>query len=95
MNDKIVLVSAIELQDLISNAVYNAISQVTPAAAAPPPSVKESDLITREEAKDLLRVKSIATIDNHVKRGTLKKYYLGSLVRFKRSDVLNFVNLKN
>lgn len=93
MNDKIVLISSTELQELISNAVCNAISQVP--VPAPVPQVNESDLITREEAKDLLKVKSIATIDNLVKRGTLKKYYKGTLVRLKRSEVINFINLKN
>lgn len=53
---------------------------------------EDSDLITRQEVKNLLKVKSTATIDNLTNKGVLKKHYIGTLVRFKKSEVLAIIN---
>lgn len=45
-------------------------------------------LLTRKEAADLARV-CIATIDNKVKNGVLKKYRTGGVVRFRQQEVLD------
>jgi hypothetical protein len=96
MTNRYVQISPEELEEIVTNAVNAAVAIC--CASIPPPAPapsKESELITRYEAKALLKVKSIATIDNLVRNGTLKKYRLGTLVYLKRSEVIGFMNVKN
>lgn len=48
------------------------------------------ELVTRREAADLLKMRSLVTIDKLAKNGLLKKHRLGTVVRFKKSEVLAF-----
>lgn len=45
-------------------------------------------LLTRKEVAELTGV-CMATIDNKVKAGVLKKYRTGGIVRFKRQEVID------
>jgi excisionase family DNA binding protein len=48
--------------------------------------VKPSEYVTRQEARKLLKV-SLATISDWNKKGILKPYRLGNLIRYKRSEL--------
>lgn len=82
----VVTIAIGELKHLIAQAVKEGIQE------AIPPAPEKTEYITRNEAKTLLGCKSLATIDNHVKRGTLKKYYIGTLVRLRRDEILNLAS---
>lgn len=48
--------------------------------------VKPTEYITRQEARKLLKV-SLATISDWNKKGIIKPYRLGNLIRYKRSEL--------
>lgn len=48
--------------------------------------VKPSEYITRQEAAKILKV-SLVTLTDWNKKGVLKPYRLGNLIRYKRSEL--------
>lgn len=48
--------------------------------------VKPTEYITRKEARKLLKV-SLATLSEWNKKGIIKPYRLGNLIRYKRSEL--------
>lgn len=81
----IVLISIPEstIRNIVEQAVRKVISECPPPAA----TADSKKLITRKEAADLAGV-CIATLDNKVKDGILKKYRTGGIVRFRQQEVL-------
>lgn len=76
--------SAIQILSIcVEQAVRKAIAEC-PQPAATSDNLK---LITRKEAADLAGV-CLATLDNKVKGGILKKYRTGGIVRFRQQEVL-------
>jgi hypothetical protein len=68
------------------------LNQVTPPVTTE--KSDKDDLITRQDAAEILKLKSLASIDNLTKKGLLKKHYLGGVVRLKKSEVVAFANQK-
>lgn len=81
----IVLISIPEstIRNIVEQAVRKAIAECSPPAAASDSKL----LITRKEAADLAGV-CLATLDNKVKGGILKKYRTGGIVRFRKQEVV-------
>ena len=81
----IVLISIPEstIRNIVEQAVRKAIAE------CPPPTVASDGklLITRKEAAELAGV-CLATIDNRVKDGILKKYRTNGIVRFRQQEVV-------
>ena len=48
--------------------------------------VKPTEYITRQEARKLLKV-SLATLSEWNKKGIIKPYRLGNLIRYKRAEL--------
>ncbi|MBK8554983.1 MAG: helix-turn-helix domain-containing protein [Lewinellaceae bacterium] len=82
----IVLISIPEstIRNIVEQAVRKVISEIQTAPAA---SADGKQLLTRKEAAELAGV-CLATIDNKVKDGILKKYRTGGIVRFQRSEII-------
>ncbi len=59
-----------------------------------PKNIPEKELISREEAAELLHVNS-TTIHRWTIKGKLKKYGLGGSVYYKRSEIMDAVKLLN
>ncbi len=51
------------------------------------------DFISKKEAAEIASV-SVSTIDNLRRAGKLKPYYFGSLVRFKRAELMEYLESK-
>ncbi|MBL7826299.1 MAG: helix-turn-helix domain-containing protein [Saprospiraceae bacterium] len=83
----IVLISIPEstIRNIVEQAVRKALSENT---SSPTPSTEGKQLLTRKEAAELAKV-CIATIDNKVNAGVLKKYRTGGIVRFRHQEVLD------
>jgi excisionase family DNA binding protein len=76
-----------ELEMLINRAVEKTIQQAVEKAIEKKLAPKPSDeLITREEAAELLRV-TLPTLHNWTKAGRLPFYKIASRVRYKRADI--------
>lgn len=73
-----------QLNKIIQNAVRSVLAE-TQAPPAVPDDGKQ--LLTRKEAAEVANV-CLATIDNRVKDGTLRKYRTGGVVRFRRQEVI-------
>jgi excisionase family DNA binding protein len=82
----IVLISIPEstIRNIVEQAVRKALSE-NPSSITP--STEGKQLLTRKEAADLAKV-CIATVDNKVKAGILKKYRTGGVVRFRHQEVV-------
>jgi excisionase family DNA binding protein len=82
----IVLISIPEstIRNIVEQAVRKVISENQTTTAVP---ADGKQLLTRKEAAELAGV-CIATLDNKVKDGILKKYRTGGVVRFRRSEVI-------
>lgn len=52
------------------------------------PREKEEQLITRKETAQLLGI-SLPTLNEYSKKGIIPAYYLGSRVRYKKSEILD------
>ncbi len=85
MQDNIVLISVSEstIRNIVEQAVRKVISEYTPPAA----TADSKKLLTRKEAAELAGV-CLATVDNKVKSGVLKKYRTGGIVRFRHQEVV-------
>lgn len=82
----IVLISIPEstIRNIVEQAVRKVISETpTPPAA----SADGKQLLTRKEAAELAGV-CLATLDNKVKDGVLRKYRTGGIVRFRQQEVI-------
>jgi excisionase family DNA binding protein len=64
---------------------YNSKSMAKNHTSAPP---ADSPFITKKEAAKLISV-SPSTIDNAARAGRIKRHYIGSAVRFDRTQVLS------
>ena len=71
-----------ELKASIVNDVRTELSQLAANFQAPDPE----EYITRQEAAEILKV-SIITLSDWNKKGILNPYRLGTLVRYKRSEL--------
>lgn len=81
----IVLISIPEstIRNIVEQALRKVISECPPPAA----TADNQKLLTRKEAADVAGV-CIATLDNKVKNGVLKKYRTGGVVRFRHKEVV-------
>ena len=70
---------------IIKQAVFESLNERLPA---PKPEHDDERFITRQDAAKLLGV-GLVTLDKMAKFGALKKYRNGSIVRFKKSEVLD------
>jgi len=72
------------IRNIVEQAVKKAMAETqnTPGPAAGSP-----ELLNRKEAAELVGV-CVATIDNKVRSGVLKRYRTGGVVRFKRQEVI-------
>lgn len=77
--------SATELRRLFRQEMADFFQQTSNQSTTPPSTLPE--LLTRREAADLAGV-CLATIDNKVRDGVLKKYRTGGIVRFKRQEII-------
>lgn len=82
----IVLISIPE--STIRNIVEQAVRKALAESPQVPTTSDHKPLLTRKEAAQLARV-CIATIDNKVNAGVLKKYRTGGIVRFRHQEVLD------
>lgn len=80
-----------DLKSMIEKAVKNGIANIQPTTSPEP--IDEDRLINKKEAARLLSC-STSTIDNYRREGKLKRYKVGSGVRFKRLEVLGLVENK-
>lgn len=82
----IVLISIPEstIRNIVEQAVRKVISETQTAPAVP---ADGKQLLTRKEAAELAGV-CVATLDNKVKDGVLRKYRTGGVVRFRQSEVI-------
>jgi len=76
-------ISREELEALIKECIKSEIQK-----AVSPPKEEEDTLITRKEAAKLLNV-STTTLSGYCKSGVLVSYRIGSLIRFKKSQVIS------
>ena len=74
-----------QLNKVIQNAVKAVLAEIPPNS--PTPAASGPELLNRQEAADLAGV-CVATIDNKVRDGVLRKYRTGGVVRFKRQEVI-------
>ena len=74
-----------QLNKVIQNALKSVLTEIP--QNTPNPSTNGPELVSRKEAAVLAGV-CLATIDNKVKDGVLKKYRTGGIVRFKRQEVI-------
>lgn len=84
MNENILLspISIDEFKTLIKNAFAEILAQ-----QGNKPHNENSDLITREQTAELLRV-SLPTLHNWTKSGLLQSYKINTSVRYKRDEVM-------
>lgn len=75
-----------ELRNLISQVVREEIQTHIPTPSEPFSEYPE--LLTRQQTAQLLGI-ALATIDNWTASGRLRKYRIGSAVRFKKIEVLD------
>ena len=71
-----------ELTAVISNCIRREFQNFTP----PPP--KEDELITENEAKEILKVSKV-TLKSWRDKNLIKGYKIGTRVRYKKSELLN------
>jgi excisionase family DNA binding protein len=89
MNSIIVLTP--EEVEAFMSRLFNSLLEKISCPVAPVQQTESGDeLVTRREAADLLKMRSLVTIDKLAKNGLLKKHRLGTVVRFKKSEVLAF-----
>ena len=71
-----------ELQELIETSVKNVLEQ---NASKQEP---KTELLTRKEVGELLQI-SLVTLTEWIKQGKIPALRIGTLVRFKKDEVLN------
>jgi hypothetical protein len=59
-----------------------------------PPPTEGRKLMTRHEVRDLLKLKSLTTVDSLSRKNLLKKHQMGGVVRFYEDEVLAFAETK-
>lgn len=91
MNSELIVMSKGDFQTFVEDLLNKAASKFN-LPTPPPLTAAENDLITRNEVRGILKVKSLVTVDNLSRKGLLKKHYLGAVVRFKKSEVIAFAN---
>ena len=85
ISDKLILITADELNDLIQNATTQAVTVALKNFASP--ATTGGDLLTRQEAASYLGI-SVSTIDAWAKVGVVPKVIMGTRsVRFRRGDL--------
>jgi hypothetical protein len=80
---KHVLVTPDELRDIVEESVLKVLKNHTPTQK----EVRSVDLITRQEAADMLNV-SLVTLTEWCNMGILKPYKLNTRVYFYKSQIL-------
>ena len=85
MNQKDFILSPISLAE-IETAIKNAVAEIL-AQQGNKPHNEHSELITREQTAELLRV-SLPTLHKWTKSGLLQSYKIASRVRYKREEVM-------
>jgi excisionase family DNA binding protein len=89
MNSFIVLTPE-EVEEFMSRLFDSLLNKISNPMVPVQNTNSEDELVTRREAADLLKMRSLVTIDKLAKNGLLKKHRLGTVVRFKKSEVLAF-----
>lgn len=84
----LVVIQLDELKTVISKTVTDAIQTVIPPQEKDPFADYPENL-TRSQTKEILGVKSLATVDNYANQGILNKRKIGSTVRYKKTEVLD------
>lgn len=82
-NFVLIPISISDFEILIKNCVRSELQNQTPA---PPP--QDDELITTEQARELLKVSKV-TLHKWRKDGRILFYRIGTRVRFKRSELLS------
>jgi len=54
--------------------------------------MKIEPLLSVEDVREMLKLKSVQTVYRWIKKGKITPTYLGRNVRFKYSDVINFID---
>lgn len=82
MDNKIIMISVSteELKSIIEQAVSSAVESITNKTPDP------SELMTRKEAANYLGV-CLPTLHEYSKKGIIPTYYIGTRVRYKRSEL--------
>lgn len=92
---KFIMTTEEQLQEIVQNAVANALAQVkslqTPIESNT--TADHAEFLTKKQAAKLLAC-SPSTIDNFRRSGKLTPVYLGKTVRFKRSEILALATKK-
>jgi len=86
-------VTATELQDMLADTVRAEISELKKAFLNTK-SNNEDDLLSPDEVCEMLCITKV-TLWNYQKNGKLKAFGIGQKRYYKRSDVLNAIQLKN
>ena len=92
---QVIVMSPDQLESYINQLFEKAAKRLTQPPPVPTAQNDTDELITRQDAAKILKVKSLVTIDNLSKKGLLKKHRLGGVVRFKRGEVIAFSQTKN
>ena len=91
--EKIILLTETELKNILNEFVFTESkfkSMLSDALNEMKP--QENDLITRDEVSKLLGL-SLPTIISYGKLGILKSYKLGKKVRYKKTEVLDSLEI--
>ena len=96
MQGQVIVMSPDQLESYVNQLFEKAANRLTLPPPVPTAQNDTDELITRQDAAKILKVKSLVTIDNLSKKGLLKKHRLGGgVVRFKRGEVIAFSQTKN
>lgn len=79
-----VLLSPIPCADLVRDIAQAVRAEI---AAQPSAPAEPEELLTREQAAQLLRI-TLPTLRSYTRQGLLNGYRIGARVRYKRSEVL-------
>ena len=92
MQSQVIVTTPEQLKEYIFECIATATAKNTPPPPVPTAKDDTGELLSRQEVRELLKVKSLVTVDNLTRKGHLQKHYLGSVVRFKRGEVIAFAN---
>lgn len=80
----LISIPKVTISEIVEQAVKKAIAETQNTAS---PAANLPELLNRKEAANLAGV-CVATLDNKVREGILKRYRTGGIVRFKRQEVI-------
>ena len=95
MQNSVIVMTPEQLEGYIFQAFEKAATRYAPPSPVPMVKSDMEELITRQDVANILKLKSLVSVDNLTKKGLLKKHRLGGVVRFKRGEVVAFSQMKN